>query len=238
MSVCTSAASSNEAFTCEKIKEKQIRASCIEARDTKEKGIKNEAQMAQEKESEVAIEKQKELATATVAAKEALKTLKKLNARVTTGISYQDYPAALADAKVGVEQFIESPDSKLLPQVANSMTLAMDHFERANRLWRLKFSQNGVTEEISSVWAEAKFDGFLSAHYYFHVDHQLRNYIDDLSTRYQGIAHEYTRMPNYKYAPIPSDYPTNGTGIYIDSGLSIIWAAASVEIQNTTNLLR
>ena len=90
----------------------------------------------------VAKEKAKQ-ETAGQAAKDALKAARKLLSKTETGISYRDYSPALADAKLEISMFAESPAAKLYPDVTSLLLSAMAHFDLANTVWREKFAGGG-----------------------------------------------------------------------------------------------
>ena len=54
-------------------------------------------------------------------AKDAIRALKKLEARVEAGISYKDYAPALGDAKFEVNLFLESPEAKEMPRLSEAV---------------------------------------------------------------------------------------------------------------------
>jgi hypothetical protein len=85
-------------------------------------------------------------------AKDALMGLKKLEARCQSGISYQDYSNALADAKFPVNIYIQSNDAKKYPELTESINKSMQHYEFVNTLWH---------EKMSGKPGEALHDGLI-----------------------------------------------------------------------------
>ena len=69
-------------------------------------------------------------------AKEAFKALKKVEARVETGVSYKDYPQVIADAKAEVNMFLEGKEAKKIPQFTEHIKKAMDliHLEKTYQM--------------------------------------------------------------------------------------------------------
>ncbi len=65
-----------------------------------------------------------------------VKALKKLEARTQVGISYRDYAPALGEAKAEVNLFLESPEATKMPELAASISKAMNHYEIALKVWR------------------------------------------------------------------------------------------------------
>lgn len=68
-------------------------------------------------------------------AKEAVLALKKLEARVQSGVSYRDYGQALGDAKFPVNLYLESEDKKN-PALVESIKKTMEHYEVVGRVWQ------------------------------------------------------------------------------------------------------
>lgn len=157
-------------FACEKINDKQVRKLCIQDRAEREKAAV-EASAAQEREKAVIAEKSKEFEKAASSAQHALKELKRLEVRVSTGVSYSDYPAVLSNAKFEVLQFTESPYAKSLPEVTAAMILAIDHYDNARTLWSYKFVGGGVPAKVVSTALSGE-----------------ENYVEALATKYKGIS--------------------------------------------------
>ena len=71
---------------------------------------------------------------------DAFKSLKKVEAKIESGVSYQDYPQVLADAKHKVDMFLESSEAKKNPQFAYHIKTAMDYYMTAEDIWDIKFN--------------------------------------------------------------------------------------------------
>lgn len=67
-------------------------------------------------------------------AKDAVKALKKLEARTETGINYKDFSAALADTKVEVESFLNSKLAKKNPELSECLKKTLEHYMISNEL--------------------------------------------------------------------------------------------------------
>jgi hypothetical protein len=72
--------------------------------------------------------------------KDAFKSLKKVEAKIGAGVSYQDYPQVLADAKQEVDMFLESSEAKKNPQFAYNIKTTMDYYMMAKEIWDIKFN--------------------------------------------------------------------------------------------------
>jgi hypothetical protein len=95
-------------------------------------------------------------------AKEAIRALKKLEARVQVGISYRDYAPALGDAQFEVNLFLESPEAKSKSELSQSIKKAMELYLQANTIWgeKVKLSlpyelQEKFDKAITTYWEHA-----------------------------------------------------------------------------------
>jgi len=142
-------------------------------------------------------------------AKEAVRALKKLEARCQAGISYKDYVAALGDAKFEVNLFLEGTEAKKRPRLAESIDKVMGHYEFAGTVWRHKFSSSRRVTEMISINSEFG----------------------------QGILKLYPNSnKDFKEGGALTTF-LKGNVIWIDALLPIIWKEASEELKNATNLL-
>jgi hypothetical protein len=73
-------------------------------------------------------------------AKDTFKSLKKIDAMIQTGVSYQDYPQILADAKKEVDMFLKSNEAKKNPQFAINIKTVMEYYMTAKDVWDIKFN--------------------------------------------------------------------------------------------------
>lgn len=78
-------------------------------------------------------------------AKDTYKALKKVEARVETGVTYKDYPQVISDAKAEVNIFLEGKDAKKNPQLAEHIKKAMDYYTTAGKIWSIKFALSSGT---------------------------------------------------------------------------------------------
>lgn len=139
--------------------ERERMASEVAAKEAieKERKAAEEEHLAAEKAQAEKLSKEKERhAKAISAAKDVLKSLKKLETRVETGVSYRDYPSVLSDAKFEVKTFLGSEYSKELPEFTTAVTRAIEHFDAALSLWSHKFEGGRVRDYIMPLWDREK----------------------------------------------------------------------------------
>jgi hypothetical protein len=75
----------------------------------------------------------------TPSAHDALQALKAVQSVTSMGVNYRDYATRVQDAKIKVDQFIESPQAKETPG-RDSIRLAMRYYEVATQAWALEIS--------------------------------------------------------------------------------------------------
>jgi hypothetical protein len=83
--------------------------------------------------------------------KEAFKALKKDEARTETGVSYQDYPQIIADAKVDIDSFLAGKEAKKNPQFADHIKKAMDYYIIAGKIWNIQFAEAGMQIDTPGI---------------------------------------------------------------------------------------
>ncbi|MRS02273.1 hypothetical protein EG832_03435 [bacterium] len=85
----------------------------------------------------------------------AYKALKKVEARTEVGVSRRDYPEVIAEAKVAVNLFLESPESKGVPDLTQSLEKAMKHYADAKNLWDVNNEYPGLNADFRDYWLYA-----------------------------------------------------------------------------------
>lgn len=76
----------------------------------------------------------------------ALRAIKRLQTQVQTGISYQDYGRAVADARFEVRQFNEGAAARNQPDLARRLDAIIEHYVTANVVWRQRFGGSRVSD--------------------------------------------------------------------------------------------
>ncbi|MHB8110530.1 MAG: hypothetical protein ACYDHW_10920 [Syntrophorhabdaceae bacterium] len=72
-------------------------------------------------------------------AKDALLGLKKMQARVQSGISYKEYGAALGEARFPVNLYMESSESDDNEELKDAIKKAIEHYQFAGEVWQDSF---------------------------------------------------------------------------------------------------
>ena len=73
-------------------------------------------------------------------AKEAIMALKKMEARVQSGISYRDYSPALGETKFSVNVYLEDPEANKNPEITSLIKRVMVHYEQAGFVFKESLS--------------------------------------------------------------------------------------------------
>lgn len=73
-------------------------------------------------------------------AKEAVMALKKMEARVQSGIAYRDYSPALGETKFSVNVYLEGPEAKKNPELTSLIERVMAHYEKAGFVFKESLS--------------------------------------------------------------------------------------------------
>jgi hypothetical protein len=141
-------------------------------------------------------------------AKEALRGLKKLEAKCQSGISYRDYSSSMGDAKFEVNLFQESKAAGKNQELTNCILRAMGHYINAGIYWDMKFSGHNPT--IDSILSK-DLEPII-----------LKQYPDADKDAHEGGARLSLG---------------NNNPIMVDFLLPIIWSEASKELNKASKLL-
>lgn len=96
----------------------------------------------------------------------AVKALKKLQARTQAGISYRDYPPALGEAKFEVNLYLDGNDSNKNPTLTTTISDAMALYEYANSIWKERYSDEaangfiGIGSGVGKIIASTYFSRY------------------------------------------------------------------------------
>jgi hypothetical protein len=79
---------------------------------------------------------------------ESYRALKRIQSGVQTGIFYRDYLNLVAEARTKIELYLENPESKRQPKIAESISHILWHYNNAVKLWGIQFEQKGRLAEF------------------------------------------------------------------------------------------
>jgi len=82
-------------------------------------------------------------------ARDAVKALKRIEARADMGISYNEYVLAVADARVEVQMYMESHEAKQKAALTDLIKKILEHYETAREVWKNKVSR---TQDLGTVF--------------------------------------------------------------------------------------
>jgi hypothetical protein len=91
-------------------------------------------------------------------AKDAVKALKKLEAKTETGINYKDFATALADTKVEVESFVNSKQAKRNPGLSECLNKTLEHYMLTNKIMNQRIQNLRMARETGDKFAEIDSD--------------------------------------------------------------------------------
>ena len=97
-------------------------------------------------------------------ARDSVKSLKRLESRVETGISYRDYAPALGEAKFQVKVFLESQEAESNPELRSAVSKAIEHYDNAHNVWNYKFSGGGSSSAFYESEDQAMFRQVLNVY--------------------------------------------------------------------------
>lgn len=154
-------------------------------------------------------------------ARDTVKSLKRIEARVDMGINYNEYILAVADARVEVQMYLESHEAKQKAALTAMIKKILNHYETAREVWKIKVSK---TEDIGTVF------GHLIC---------LRDDPEGALGR--------RLLKQYPQADKPVDhggalntraYKKNGCDeVLVDNLINIIWQEASKDLKQATRML-
>lgn len=142
-------------------------------------------------------------------AKNAVRALKKLEARYQAGISYRDYAPALGDATFEVNMFMESDDSKKLESLAASIKKTLQYYAYANTLWGYQFTTSKENKED-------------------YIDNRFYDINSDIIKEFLKLYPEANKSVNFDF---------NGTKMHYSVAIAYVFSAASKELANSFALL-
>jgi len=151
-------------------------------------------------------------------AKDGVRALQRLQARVEAGISLKDYTPALGDTLFEVKLFLNSPEAKTKPELATSLNKAMEFYMAVRDIWNYKVRNTGRHGPPQRMIISEKMGTIKIAEDLFKVCPRLKN--------------EIHKMPTHGY-----DWEGDGSGLMIEPTMKILWEEAGKELEKAITLL-
>jgi Sec-independent protein translocase protein TatA len=155
------------------------------------------------------------------AAKDAIKAVKKLEAKVESGTSYKKYREDLGDANAEVKLFLESKAAKKDPALAQSLKKIMENYQDAANLWKT----------IADHPARAP---------YFQPDEKLTptseeqwhvNLVETSQRMFKKYPKAYDKLRVQRTSTFMGKTSSFPKEISLNEFLSVIWTEASNEVK-------
>jgi hypothetical protein len=154
--------------------------------------------------------------------KDAIKALKKLQAKIESGISYQKYREALGDTNSEVKLFLESKNATKDLALTQSIKKIMSNYQDAADLWQTIIEWPGRSPGFSP---DEKPSPSIRIPEYDKL-------IETSKRMFKKYPKAYDKCPSYStYSPILRKEITARRAITLDEFLAIIWDEASKEVK-------
>jgi hypothetical protein len=88
-------------------------------------------------------------------AKEAVRALQKLQAKLEAGMTYLDYVSALENTWFEVKSFLEGPEANKEPKLTSEINQSMDNYRFAKEYWAYHLDDPGNIE-VKTLLGEAE----------------------------------------------------------------------------------
>ena len=165
-------------------------------------------------------------------AKEAVMALKKMEARVQSGIAYRDYSPALGETKFSVNVYLEDPEAKKDPELTSLIKRVMVHYEQAGFVFKESLSgPYRYLDHTSSVLSkETQLREISEQQIYKSLVEQYpeaNKFIEDGGAVDRDKSGQGKDINNLKY----------GRVLDLDRLLPIIFKRASEDLKNASTLL-
>ncbi|MDD5169356.1 MAG: hypothetical protein PHN75_11105 [Syntrophales bacterium] len=152
---------------------------------------------------------------------DAVRALKKLEARIEIGLNYKEYALYLADAKVDTTFFLESSAAKQNRALADKINRILDHYEMARVVWNLKVTK---TEDFGTAFG--------------HLMSTQSGEEGVLSRRLLKMYPQANKAADKGGVLTMGSYGSRGVNeILVDNMISIIWKEASKELRDAVRMV-
>ncbi len=158
------------------------------------------------------------------AAKDAIKAVKKLEAKVESGTSYKKYREDLGDANAEVKLFLESKAAKSDPALAQNIKKIMGNYQDAADLWSTiaahpqRVPYFNPNEKLTPNYDEQ-----------WHI-----NLVETANKMFKKYPKAYDKMKKHRadsVGPLTGKVIPAEKEISLDDFLAVIWSEASKEVK-------
>jgi hypothetical protein len=158
-------------------------------------------------------------------AKEAVRALQKLQARIEIGISYRDYSPALGDAKFEVNLYMQGREAKTKLELATSLSKVIDLYQAALDVWKYGVANDGPIAAINLPVPEVNGE-------YPKSDWYGNEYAVAISKAMFKVC------PRLKNEVTPCPGCKNGQSVLnVLTAIHILWDEAAKELEKAMKLL-
>jgi hypothetical protein len=169
--------------------------------------------------------------------KDAIRSLKKLEAKTQFGISYDDYSEELASTKSEVNLFLAGPDAKNQFKLAGAMKKALEHYDFAMLVWERAKKRKDMDSELSKKershkwWPIKKVTGKKESREEQQEEEKLKS--AGKSLYYLDKTKDFDILLTISARYLNTSKITKEK-TYVDDLLPIIWRRASNEVNIAT----
>lgn len=181
-------ASFAQADTCRQIKSEKKRLVCYDSKnkETEVEQASVEARKLKEVEETQKAEAARAKAEFLAAVRPCLLALRKMESRVTAGITYRDYFQPLADADFELQRLIKDPRAMYNASFSKKLIAVYFHYDYAGDIWKMKFDSRPPSNYMTPTVTLSKYP---NANQYL-VSGNLISYSDMLSVIWGEASRE------------------------------------------------
>lgn len=154
-------------------------------------------------------------------AKDAIKAVKKLEAKTESGMSYQKYREALGDTNAEVKLFLESKAAKKEPALAQSIKKIMENYQDAADLWKTIADHPA---RVPYFYPDEKLSSTSEEQWHINLVETSRRMFKKYPKAYDKCRIQRKQEFMGKISSFPKE-------ISLDEFLSVIWGEALKEVK-------
>lgn len=156
--------------------------------------------------------------------KDAIKSLKKLEAKIESGISYQRYREILGDTNAEVKLFLESKNAKKSPELNQSINKIMENYKDAAGLWQTIVNNPGRVPYFSP---DEKINPYHRSEWHIKLVETAQRFFKKYPKSYDKVK----KHREDSIGPLTGNIIPAQKEISLDDFLGVIWNEASKELK-------